>query len=110
MSVDGADEAPPNDTPSLPLLMNFPGVGDIVEKIAPHYKRFGIMILNDRDGSIVDLIEANHPMNAYNITLAILRKWISGTGAPVTWQSLAINLKKIRDCANLASIIEERHP
>ena len=93
-------------TPTLPLLLDFPGCGDIVQKIAPHYKKFGIMILNDKDGSIVDCTEMNHPKDAYSTALAILRKWMNRIGEPVTWQALVANLKKI-GCAEMAKTIQD---
>lgn len=93
--------------PTLPQILSFPfaaGNGNIAQKVAEFHETFGILLLDDEDGSLVHgLIAPNQ--TPCNITLAILRKWIQGEGKkPITWATL---IAAIRDagCATLAEDI-----
>ena len=85
-------------TPSLDALRNFPtmnGPIDIAEKIGADYKHFGTLLLNDDDGSKVNVIEVSKRGHPVDITVEILEQWLHGRGRlPVTWQTL---VKCLRD-------------
>ena len=73
-------------------LITFPGRRgkiDISEQIGIHYKRFGILLLDDLNGARVDAIEKKYHEVAKDINLEILSKWVNGSGKkPVTWKTL----------------------
>ena len=80
--------------PSLPTLLKFPPQCskqhyiDILATIGQKYWKFGTLLLQDDTGSIVEAIEHECQKNMEKINFAILQRWISGTGLPVTWDSL----------------------
>ena len=70
---------------------------NIIEQIGINYLHFGIFLLEDSNGAIVEALENEHLKNAERINLAILRKWLDGKGEkPVTWSTLVTVLQKIR--------------
>eukprot|EP00731_Ephydatia_muelleri_P034073 Em0046g16a len=70
---------------------------NIIEQIGINYLHFGIFLLEDSNGAIVEALENEHLKNAERINLAILRKWLDGKGVkPVTWSTLVTVLQKIR--------------
>ena len=81
-----------DDVPSLSVLRNFnvkDGSIDIAEKIGTDYERFGTLLLNDNDGSIVKNIEISKRGDPVHITVEILRQWRQGRGRrPTTWRTL----------------------
>ena len=86
------------DRPSLPklLLLNLP------EKVGVYYREFGTILLNDKDGSKVDVLE--HDFKKSNrITLKILQEWVLGKGLLVTWKAL---IQTLRDC-NLNALADQ---
>lgn len=74
--------------PSLPDLLQL----KVPQEVGKHYKTFGILLLKDDTGCLVDAIEGTSPSN---IVISILQKWIAGRGRPRTWQALIDTLK---DC------------
>ena len=88
--------------PSLPKLLRL----HLCEKIGVHYRKFGIILLNDKDGNQVDVIEHDFKMS-YQMTLKILQEWVIGRGLPVTWKTLD---QSLRDCNlnDLANEIQEK--
>ena len=93
----------PDSRPSLPVLLTFPvenGAMNIAQQIGTAYDTFGILLLNDKNGVIVDGI-VHH---GGNINLAILKKWLQGQGKkPVTWKTL---VEVLRD-AQLTVLADE---
>ena len=87
--------------PSLPHLMFFPSYPDrveqdIIESIGRKYHNFGIILLNDDNGSIIDSIEMKFRDDPYRITQEILKRWLQGRGRePVTYATLVKVLKMI---------------
>ena len=83
--------------PTLPHILAFPfktGVDNIVKKIAGSRDIFGILLLEDDDGSIVSGIAASN-QSPNEITLAIVRHWIQGNGRqPISWDTFIDTVRK----------------
>ena len=78
--------------PSLPKLLQF----NIPEKVASNYDSFGIILLNDEDGCVLNDIENDCLQNSERIIRKILSMWIQGMGKPVTWNAL---IEILRSCS-----------
>jgi hypothetical protein len=97
------DERPPRSRSSkvtLPDLVDFrtrSGDGiDVVRQIGVKYRNFGIFLLNDENGDIVDNIEADCRFQLIEIRKRILLKWLEGNGRyPVSWGTLVTVLRMI---------------
>ena len=78
--------------PTLDTIQNFPvtnGHIDIAVEIGTDYNKFGILLLEDKKGIIVDSIAKSKHYITVDITVEILKKWLHGKGRkPVTWQTL----------------------
>ena len=101
-------QLPANSKPTLPYLMFFPsneGEVDIIGKVGRKYHNFGIVLLNDVDGSQIDTIESKCREDSYRINQDILKIWLKGGKGPVTWTTLVKVLKTI-DLGSLAYTIE----
>ena len=88
----------PIGEPSIALLMTFPSRGgpiNIIQRIGVNYSTFGIFLLNDDNGTLVDALKSEHHHNAENITTAIFQKWLEGMGKkPVSWATLIAALRQ----------------
>ena len=62
----------------------------IVRKIAAHdYITFGMQLLQDENGAMVQLIKMDHSRNgAKSVTEEILRKWLTSDAPTCTYQHL----------------------
>ena len=90
-SATGGDKLTMDSKPTLPRLME----EGIITKIAPNYHDFGIFLLNDEDGSIIDSIVMKFREDPNRITYDILKRWLQGRGVgPVTYATLVEVLKK----------------
>ena len=82
----------PIGKPSIALLMALPSRGgtiNVIQRIGFDYSIFGIFLLNDDNGTLVDALKSEHHHNAENITKAIFQKWLEGKGkTPVSWATL----------------------
>lgn len=79
---------------------------NIPEEIATKYHQFGILLLDDRTGSRVNIITHKHSNDAERINTKILEEWLNGRGKqPVTWAKLAAALRDI-GLSTLAGDIE----
>ena len=82
------------DTPTLPKLMTMKGADgkplNIIQVISTKdYQLFGMCLLEDENGTAVDLIERDHVHSGVeSITRAILKQWLESTAAPRTYQHL----------------------
>ena len=79
----------------------------VIEMIAAgNYKKFGMYLLRDDNGAIVDLLKRNHIHDgAESVTEAILQKWLT-SGAPTrTYQHLIECLRQSELGALAAQII-----
>ena len=78
--------------PTLPHILSFPfpsGHANIAQKIAQCYEQFGILLLDDADGSAVRSLASMPNQTPEDIMLAILQKWIQGEGRqPISWETL----------------------
>ena len=58
-------------------------------EIATKYVRFGIFLLEDRNGSRVKIMAHKYLYNPVQINTEILNEWLTGRGKqPVTWATL----------------------
>ena len=81
----------------MPELLSFSAEKlNIAIKVGVDYVKFGIFLLNDSNGVIVNALEIEHRGNAEHINMAILQRWLQGKGInPVTWSTLIGVLRKI---------------
>ena len=69
---------------------------NVVVQIGAKYSKFGIHLLDDKTGAIVEALEMEYSKNAERINMAILQRWLQGKGVkPVTWSTLVTVIKKI---------------
>ena len=66
-----------------------------VDLVGVNYAAFGIRLLDDKTGRLVEIIVHDHQQDAKGITMQILKDWIAGKGKPWTWETLILTL---RDC------------
>ena len=92
-----------NSNPTLPQMLRL----NIPEKVGVNYKNFGILLLNDKDGSKVENLafSNNHPDN---VVTSILRKWVQEEPTPVTWKNLIQKLRDVELTA-LADYVQKNH-
>ena len=97
----------PPGTPTMPELLSFSDEKlNVAVQVGAKYSTFGIFLLEDKTGAIVEALEMEHRGNAERINMAILQRWLQGKGMkPVTWSTLIEVLRKIGLCA-LADKIE----
>ena len=89
--------------PSLPKLLQF----KVPQKVGTNYLNFGIFLLNDEDGSQIQIIDNDCNGRCDRIMCKILSDWLQGKGKPVTWKEL---IETLRDCDlnELADTIQEK--
>ena len=69
---------------------------NVAVEVGVRYSNFGIFLLNDANGVIVQALEKEHQRSAESINMAILQRWLQGMGVkPVTWSTLVDVLRKI---------------
>ena len=69
---------------------------NVAVEVGVRYSSFGIFLLNDANGAIVQALEMEHHWNAERINMAILQRWLQGMGVkPVTWSTLVDVLRRI---------------
>ena len=83
--------------PTLPELLKFPCKErciNVPEEIGSEYTSFGILLLEDDNGSRIRDIANKHRDDGKKIAIEILQEWLVGKGRqPVTWQTLVEVLK-----------------
>lgn len=76
----------------MPELICFPscdGRVNLIEEIGFDFHTFGILLLEDNNGSKISAIENEMLNNAEKITYRIFTLWLNGKGKqPVTWSTL----------------------
>ena len=89
--------------PSLPKLLQF----KVPQKVGTNYLNFGIFLLNDEDGSQIQIIDNDCNGQCERIMCKILSDWLQGKGKPVAWKEL---IETLRDCDlnELADTIQEK--
>ena len=99
----------PDKRPTLPELLTFPaekGNISIPERIGTNYTAFGILLLEDDTGTIVDGIVHEYQRDTHNINIAILKRWLKGRGRqPGTWRTL-VNVLRDTMLTELADDID----
>ena len=69
---------------------------NVAIEVGSKYSQFGIFLLGDTNGNILETLEIEHLKNSDRINMAILQRWLQGKGVkPVTWSTLITVLKKI---------------
>ena len=82
------------------------GMINIAEKISTKYHDFGLLLLDDQNGTRVSNMELKYREDAKRINKEILQEWATGRGKkPVSWETLTEVLRDIELCT-LASEIE----
>ena len=106
--------------PTLPTLLKYPAGCSRIDQdphcinipasIGQKYWQFGILLLIDDTGQIVESIVHEHQRDTELINLKILQKWINGVGQPVSWDTLAQVLKDIQlnELARKVTIVHEQ--
>ena len=62
---------------------------NIPREIGPNYSQFGILLLNDHNGTRVSNIEYKHRGDTVQINTEILQEWATGRGKqPASWETL----------------------
>ena len=71
---------------------------NIAARIGDKYWKFGIFLLDDKHGDVVDaIVHSMHQQDTEQINVKILQKWLNGMGQqPVTWETLVQVLKDIQ--------------
>ena len=85
--------------PTMPCLLKFPGVDHVInipEMIGAHYNSFGMLLLQDKPGSLMLSIEKELQRDSVEINNRILRMWLEGRGKPVKWETLVEVLRDIK--------------
>ena len=88
------------EKPSLPKLLRL----KIPQKVGANYMQFGILLLNDEDGTLVEGLRCEYQGRCEGIVRGILMEWVRGKGTAVTWKILTDTLRDC-DCATLADHI-----
>ena len=79
------------ELPSLPELLDL----NLPEEVGTNHFVFGVLILDDKTGNRVDIIQNECFGKPEKVTCRILQEWVLGKGVPVTWESLVDILRKI---------------
>ena len=90
------------ECPSLPDLLQL----DIPQVVGVNYEMFGVLLLDDKTGSRVDIIVDDCRGMSGRIVKSILKEWLKGRGKPVTWQALIDTLRACKH-TNLADKIQK---
>ena len=80
------------EKPSLPKLYEL----EVPEKAGAQYEVFGMILLNDDDGSLIEAIEVDCQGKCERIVRKTLTQWIRGRGKPVTWTTLIETLQRCK--------------
>lgn len=85
--------------PTLPQLLLFKTRSssfNVLEQIGIHYRKLGILLLDDDTGAVTQAIVKQYHYDATDINIEILQRWIQGKGKlPVDWATLIKVLKDI---------------
>ena len=85
--------------PTMQDLIAFPAINgtlNIPERISTKYKQFGVILLEDGEGALVDGIAHKNFNNPEEINIDILTQWLRGKGRkPVTWRTMISTLEEI---------------
>lgn len=86
-----------NERPQMHQLYSLKEVR-IIDRIGTKYRELGTKLLNDDDGSVMDIIvedaRGNNP--TINIIESIFHKWLRGEGTSVSWNQLVDTLTDVK--------------
>ena len=82
--------------PSLNLLLNLDGL-KILQEVGADYMRFGVIILNEKNGAITEMVESNCNHKSECSNMHIARRWLNGhhTYKETSWAALIDTLCEI---------------
>ena len=91
------------EKPTLPALLKYPPCCsshqciNIAARIGDKYWKFGIFLLDDKHGDVVDaIVHSMYQQDTEQINVKIFQKWLNGMGLqPVSWETLVQVLKDI---------------
>ena len=63
-------------------------------QVRDKYETFGTFLLNDDMGDTMAVKREKFMRDPERITMEVLREWLAGKGAEVSWESLIATLKK----------------
>ena len=79
---------------------------NVAQEISTKYPQFGILLLEDTNGTRVRNMEYKHRGDPEQINTEILQEWVSGRGRlPVSWATLTEVLRDV-ELSEVASDIE----
>ena len=100
----------PQQPVTLPQLIHFKtrsGSINILERIGTHYRKLGVLLLEDATGEVTQAIIEHHHEDMTNINLQIFQKLIQGKDKlPVEWSTLVEVLNDV-GLIQLANEIEQ---
>ena len=67
-----------------------------MQRIRGKYRQFGIMLLEDDTGDIIDILITKNRDDIEAINIEIAMKWLQGTGRARTWNTLVTVLEEIK--------------
>ena len=85
--------------PSLPKLLGL----KIPRKVGAEFMQFGVLLLDDEDGTHVDALEDECNGKCERIVRRILAEWVRGRGRALSWKTLSDTL---RECS-LSSLADD---
>ena len=109
---DTSPDEPVLEKPTLLDLMEMKGADGkslrVIQTIAAgNYNMFGMYLLQDKNGTMVDLIEKDHIIRgAASVTQAILQKWLTSDAPTRTYQHLIECLRQ-SELGALAELIRK---
>ena len=74
---------------SLPKLYKY----EVPEKVGAQYAKFGEILLNDGDGTLIEAMEVDYQGKCEHIVCKALTQWIRRRGKPVIWTALIETLQ-----------------
>ena len=87
------------EKPSLPKLLGL----KIPQKVGAEFMQFGILLLDDEDGTHIDALEDECNRKCERIVRKILAEWVRGRGRALSWKTLSDTL---RECS-LSSLADD---
>ena len=109
---DTFQDEPVLEKPTVLGLMEMKGADGkpmrVIETIAAsNYEIFGMYLLQDKNGTMVDLLKKNHIHNgAESVTAAIIQKWLTSDAPTRSYQHLIECLRQ-SELGALAELIEK---
>ena len=78
------------EKPSLPKLLTL----KVPQKVGTSFMEFGILLLSDEDGTLIDALEDECRGRHDKIVRRILMEWVKGRGRALTWKTLSDTLRE----------------